>query len=228
MSLFLTIHVMVAVCCLLLAGSVMIHGRQLAAADFSFRIHRWLMQWFLVALAAHSLSAGFIVRNEALEVYATQPLTLLYVAFAVLTMWGSAAMGRRHHQRLTTWILLLQIPAVLLVVNAMMLLSGHYRPIMAAADLLDYQANAPVVFYGRVIFMAMILVVWLLSLGMFVEEWLHDSAARRSRQMDADASLHRHEVRLLCGWAVLLLAGTVPFTSNSYPPPTTLKTPYLY
>lgn len=226
MSLFLTIHVMVAVCCLLLAGSVMIHGRQLAAADFSFRIHRWLMQWFLVALAAHSLSAGFIVRNEALEVYATQPLTLLYVAFAVLTMWGSAAMGRRHHQRLTTWILLLQIPTVLLVVNAMMLLSGHYRPIMAAADLLDYQANAPVVFYGRVIFMAMLLVVWLLSLGMFVEEWLHDSAARRSRQMDADASLHRHEVRLLCGWAVLLLAGTVPFTSNSSPP-TTLKTPYL-
>jgi hypothetical protein len=52
-----------------LAGIMMIHGSKLAAEDFPFRIHRRLMVWFLVSLAAHSLSAGFIVRGENLEVY---------------------------------------------------------------------------------------------------------------------------------------------------------------
>ena len=217
-TIFLTAQIAVMAFSLLLALVILVHGHRYAVADGGFRLHRSLMVGFLAVLAAHSLSGCFIVRGGALEVYATQPLVLLYAAFAVLTMWGSAAMGRRHHQRLTTWVLLLQIPAVLLVVNALMLSSGHYRPIMASADLLDYQADAPVVFYGRVIFMAMLFVFWLLMLGMFVEQWQHDRSARRARQMDADASFHRHEVRLLCGWVILLTVGIVPFVNNIYPP----------
>jgi len=203
---------------LLLALYMLVRGHRMAHADAEFRVRRSLMVAFLLTLAAHSLSGCFIVHGEALEVHATQPLTLLYAAFAVLTLWGSAAMGRRHHQRLTTWTLMFQIPAVLLVVNALMLLSGHYRPIMVSADLLDYQVNAPVVFFGRVIFMAMLLVCWLTSLGMFVEEWLHYRGTRGDKPMEAQAAFSRCEVRLLCCWAALLLTAVVPFTLNFTPP----------
>ena len=185
----------------------MIHGSKLAAEDFPFRIHRRLMVWFLVSLAAHSLSAGFIVRGENLEVYATQPLTLLYVSFAVLSMWGSLCFGRKHHGRLSAWVLLLQIPAVLLMVNVLMLASGNYRPLMNTADLLVYHKDAPVVFVGRVLFMSLLVVFWLMAIGM--------TASKAAPSL----ALHRQEAGVIGYWAIALMLAAVPFCLNFYPPP---------
>ena len=196
----------------------MIHGSKLAAEDFTFRIHRRLMVWFLVSLAAHSLSAGFIVRGENLEVYATQPLTLLYVSFAVLTMWGSLCFGRKHHGRLSAWVLMLQIPAVLLMVNVLMLASGNYRPLMNTADLLVYHKDAPVVFVGRVLFMSLLVVFWLMAIGMLVEAWLHSRQQSTASKAAPSLALHRQEAGVIGYWAIALMLAAVPFCLNFYLP----------
>ena len=218
MSFFFTIHVLVAACCFVLAGVMMVCGRKLAAADFPFRLHRRLMLWFLVALAVHSLSAGFIVRGGSLEVYATQPLTLLYVSFAVLTMWGSLCFGRKHYGRLSAWVLLLQIPAVLLMVNVLMLASGNYRPLMNTADLLVYHKDAPVVFVGRVLFMSLLVVFWLMAIGMLVEAWLHSRQQSATSKAAPSLSLQRMESQLIGYWAIALLLAAIPFCLTNYLP----------
>ena len=231
MTIFVTLQVLVAVCCFLLAGIILVHGHQLAMTAKAFRIHRRLMMWFLVALAANSLSSAFIVRGDALEVYATQPLTLLYVSFAVLTMWGSLCFDRRHHVQLSAWVLMLQIPAVLLVVNALMLGSGNYRQLMNTADLLVYHADAPIVFAGRLLFMALILVFWLMALGMLIEAWLHSRKSVKPKQslnnVAPSASSHLSPLSLgeavgmeyLLGyWAFVLILAIVPFCQNSAVP----------
>lgn len=225
MTLFLTLQVLVALSCLLMAAAMLVHGRRLATADVAFQRHRRMMMWFLLALAAHSASSIFIVRGQSLEVYATQPLTLLYVAFAVLTMWGSLCFGRKHHCRLSIWVLLLQIPASLIVVNALMLASGNYRPLMNGYDLLVYHSDAPVVFMGRVLFMALILVFWLMAAGMLVEAWLYGRHQTDAAKADPTLPLHRQEARLIAFWATALLIAVVPFCMKFYPP-TTLKTLY--
>ena len=218
MTLFLNLQVLVTLSCLLMAATMLVHGRRLATADVAFQRHRRMMMWFLLALAAHSASSIFIVRGQNLEVYATQPLTLLYVAFAVLTMWGSLCFGRKHHCRLSIWVLLLQIPASLIVVNALMLASGNYRPLMNGYDLLVYHSDAPVVFMGRVLFMALILVFWLMAAGMLVEAWLHGRHQTDAAKAAPTLPLHRQEARLIAFWATALLIAVVPFCMKFYPP----------
>ena len=198
---------------------MMMQGHKLAMADDDFRLRRLLTIGFLIVLAAHSLSSAFILRDKALEVYATQPLTLLYVAFALLIMWGSVCFGRRHHERLSEWMLLLQFPAVLLVVNALMLVSDYYRPLMNSQDLLNYHADAPVVFVGRVLFMSMIAVSWIVSAGILAEAWMHRRRLSATTKAAPSKPLNRLESQLLGYWAAVLLLAVVPFCQTFYPPP---------
>ena len=217
-TIFYILQIAVILACLALVGVMLLRGWRLAVDDPTFRQHRRMMGWLLVAVAVHSLSATFIVQGDQLELHATQPLLLLYVAFAVLTMWGSLTFGRRHHERLSTWVLLLQIPAVMLVTNVLMLISGHYRPIMDTSDWFHYQSDAPVVFAGRIVFLAITIIFWLLALGLFIEAWLHDNRQEGKAPSAVPASLHRKESRLLLFWAVVLVGAIVPFCQKTCPP----------
>ena len=104
---------------------------------------------------------------------------------------------------------MLIIPFAFLLVNSLMIASGLYQPIFQWSELLDYRSSTPIVFYGRMFFVAFLLVVWLLAACMLVEAYFHDSHLRAARPMSEDAECHTGEVRFVFGWAAIIIANLV-------------------
>lgn len=206
-TLFYTTNAAVLIGCLLTAWGIFFHGRQ-----FNGDLH--LLRRFVAAvftvLAIHRISLFTIVRPEGVEVYASQPIVLLCIAFIVLAMGGCAVMGRRHHLNFALWVLMLLIPFVFILVNSIMMASGLYRPLFHWSEILDFRVSTPMIYYGRVLFVAFLLVFWLLAVCMLVDAYFYDRNRRIGRPLSEDAERHDGEVRFVFGWAVLIIICFVP------------------
>jgi len=205
-TLFHITNTAVIIGCLLVAWGIFIHGRQFGS---NLRLRRRIVATAFTFLALHHSSLLTIIRPEGVEVYATQPICLLYVAFLILVMGGTAIMNRRYHQNFALWVLMLIIPFTFLLVNSLMIALGLYQPLFHWDELLDFRSNTPMFFYGRMLFVSFLLVFWLLAACMLIEAYLHDRRLRAKRPMSEDAEYHTGEVRFVLGWAAIIVTEIV-------------------
>lgn len=205
-TLFHITNTAVIIGCLLVAWGIFIHGRQFGSG---LRLRRRFVATAFTFLALHHSSLLTIIRPEGVEVYATQPICLLYVAFLILVMGGTAIMNRRYHQNFALWVLMLIIPFTFLLVNSLMIALGLYQPLFLWDELLDFRSNTPMFFYGRMLFVSFLLVFWLLAACMLIEAYLHDQRLRAKRPMSEDAEYHTGEVRFVFGWAAIIVTEIV-------------------
>ena len=205
-TLFHITNAAVIIGCLLVAWGIFIHGRQFGS---NLRLRRRFVATAFTFLALHHSSLLTIIRPEGVEVYATQPICLLYVAFLILVMGGTAIMNRRYHQNFALWVLMLIIPFTFLLVNSLMIALGLYQPLFHWDELLDFRSNTPMFFYGRMLFVSFLLVFWLLAACMLIEAYLHDRRLRAKRPMSEDAEYHTGEVRFVLGWAAIIVTEIV-------------------
>ena len=205
-TLFHITNTAVIIGCLLVAWGIFIHGRQFGS---NLRLRRRIVATAFTFLALHHSSLLTIIRPEGVEVYATQPICLLYVAFLILVMGGTAIMNRRYHQNFALWVLMLIIPFTFLLVNSLMIALGLYQPLFHWDELLDFRSNTPMFFYGRMLFVSFLLVFWLLAACMLIEAYLHDRRLMAKRPMSEDAEYHTGEVRFVLGWAAIIVTEIV-------------------
>lgn len=179
------------------------------------KLLRRFMAAVFTVFALQRLSLFTILRPQGVEIYASQPIVLLSISFIFLVMGGTAVMGRQHYLNFSLWVLLLLIPALFLMSNILMIASGFYQPLYHWDSLLNYRITVPMAFYGRVLFVAFLMVFWLLSAGMLIESWLYDRHERRYSPLSDDAERHRGEVVAVVGWALLFTGGLLPLCTTS-------------
>ena len=201
-TLFYITNAAVLIGYLLTGWGIFFHGRRF---NDDLRSKRRYVAAVFTILALQRLSLMTIARPEGVEVYATQPIGVLSVAFIVLMMGGTSIMNRQYHRNFALWVLMLIIPLLFLMTNSLMLLSGFYRPLFHWDELLNFQRITPVVFYGRVLFVAFLLLFWTLAAGMLAEAYTHDYHLRAERPLTEDAECHIGEVRFVFGWAALIM-----------------------
>ena len=201
-TLFYITNAAVLLGCLLTGWGIFLHGRQFGS---DLRLKRCYVAAMFTVLALQRAALLSVVRPEGIEVYATQPIIALSVAFFILMMGGTAVMGRRYHQNFALWVLMLFIPVTFLLSNILMTLSGLYQPLFHWDELLNFRDSTPVLFYGRLLFVSFLLVFWLLAVGMLAEACVHDRRLRAGRPMSDDAECHSGEVCFIFAWAVLIL-----------------------
>ena len=212
-TLFNISNAVVLVLSLLTAWGVYFVPRRYFHDDLK-QLRRFMAAVFTV-FALQRLSLLTILRPGGVEIYASQPIILLSIAFIILVMGGTAVMGRHHYLNFTLWVLLLLIPALFLMSNILMIASGNYQPLYNWDSLLNYRLTTPVVFYGRVLFVACLMVYWMLAAGMLFEAWLNDRRERRYSPLSDDAERHQGEVVAVVGWALLFTGGLVPLCTSS-------------
>lgn len=210
--LFYTTNIVTIIGCLIVGWGIFIHGRNY---DKDLHVVRLFVAIVLTLLAVQRVSVFTIVWPKGVEVYASQPVILLCITFIVLGLGGTAVMGRRHHRNFALWVLLLLLPVVFLMVNAMMLLLGMYNPLFDRQEILEFRANTPSIYYGRMFFVAFLLFFWMLTVFMLIEAYIYDRHQRASRPLSEDAERHASEVRYVTGWSILLLTGLIPSCISS-------------
>ena len=176
----------------------------------------WMGAAFLLSLALHCVSMTSVCHGGRLEIYPTQTLTLLYMAYVVFTMFSAFTMGRNHYKRLSLWVQLLQLPVVLLFVNLLMTASGNYRPLFSIGELAEFRVAAPLVFYGRVIFITLLFVMWVFCVALNIEAALHSSSVTALGKDDAERKLIKWERILMTSWNVLLLLKLLTLAISHY------------
>lgn len=192
-------------------------GKQLVCDDV-LHPRLWMLIAFLAAFAVHSLSSLSVVHAEGIEIYATQPLSTLYIVYVVLTMFFTFSCGRKHYKRLALWLQMLQLPVMLLFINMLMLSSGNYRPLFHLSELATFRTSAPLVFYGRMMLMTLLVVMWLFAIALCIEAWLYSKRVKDGGGDLSDSSLQRFERMLLAAWNVLLLTKILTLASPVTPP----------
>jgi AraC-like DNA-binding protein len=161
-------------------------------------------------LALQRLSMFTILRSERVEIYASQPLVLLCFSFIFLAMGGTALLGRKQYKNFSLWVLLLLIPSVYLLVNSLMMLSTNYHPLFTWGELLTYRSTQPVIFYGRILFVSLLLLFWLLAASMLIDAYVYDCRKRATTPINDDTECHRIEIRFVLNWAVIIIGCIVP------------------
>ena len=194
-------------------------GKVRLADDAVMKPRVWMGAAFLLVLALHYVSMTSVCHGGRLEIYPTQTLTLLYMAYVVLTMLTTFTLGRMHYKRLSLWVQLLQLPVLLLFVNILMTASGNYRPLFSVGELADFRTSAPLVFYGRVIFVTLLFIMWVFAAMLSVEAALHGGSVTAGGKDVTDKKLIRQERLLMAAWNVLLLLKILTLTISAYPPP---------
>ncbi len=207
-AIFYTTNTAAIIGCLLLACSIFFHGRQFGE---DLLLVRRYVAVILTGLALQRASTFTIIWPEGIEVFASQPIILICIAFIVLSMGGTALMGRHYQRNFALWVLLLLLPVVFLMVNAFMMSTGLYNPLNDRNELLLFRSSTPSIFYGRVFFVSFLLFFWLLTICMLIEAYIHDRETRSKYLLSEDADYHNTEIHYIIGWALLLIVGVVPY-----------------
>ncbi len=215
-TLFYTTNAAVLIGCLLIGWGIFFHGRQFGS---DLRLKRRFVAAVFTFLALQRVCQFTMVYPEGIEVYASQPIDLLYVSFILLVMGGTAIMNRHYHQNFALWVLMLFIPFAFLLVNTLMTVSGLYQPLFHWDELLHFRNNTPIIFYGRLLFVSFLLAFWLLAVSMLAEAYLYDRRLRAERPISEDAEWHSGEVRFVMGWAAAMVANLIVLCIPDFIPP---------
>lgn len=162
------------------------------------------------------ITCMFIVDGGRMELIPTTSILLCFFAFCCFVLMSSGIMGWRYHRRLYVWVFLNQIPVAMLATNIFLLATGNYKKFFSYDDIFLQVDTAPVYIYGRVFWLALIMVCWVILVGMLVRNSL--VYYRHQKELTADdgfANMRIGELRIIIAWGVLfqLTLGAFFFTS---------------
>ena len=169
----------------------------------------------LLLLGAYKLSTCFIVSGQGIEVLPTQALGLCAACFQVFTMGVCAFMRRGHYRNVANWVLSLSPSLLLLFVNQLMTRYGYYRALYSFDEFSQFRVELPVVFFGRVIFLAVLGVSVILALCFLIDAMTYDKWRLDNRPSDVNIRVHQAEKRMILIWTVLILFGFLPLCTGS-------------
>lgn len=103
------------------------------------------------------------------------------------------------------------VPLVSLLAHLLMKNSGNYQPLLSWHDLDEFRIAKPLIYYGRGIFVAILLAFWLLAIGMFVEAyvqqqdmnfmaWVSDQRLRYCAEQITATNRKINEIAASCGY----------------------------
>ena len=188
---------------LAVAWGFFMHGRKFG--DETVLLRRFAAAAFTM-WALQRASMFSVARAEGVEIFASLPLILISVVAIITTVYGTAAMGRTHHQNLALWGVMLLMPCAFLFAHALMFTSGNYRPIVSWQQMDDFRTTAPMVYYGRMICVAILLLFWLLAAGMFIEAYINYRKVRSTSVVAEDAEQRDGKVKIAILWAAVTVA----------------------
>lgn len=169
----------------------------------------------LFLLGAYKLSTCFIVSDQGVEILPTQALCLCAACFQVFSMAACAFLRRGHYRLFANWMMLLSPSVMLLFINWLMMRFGYYRQIFSYDMLGEFRDSAPLVFFGRIIFLALLAISVILALCFLADAMLYDRWRLNNRPSAGDAATHRSEVQITFVWTILLLLGFMPLCAGS-------------
>ena len=169
----------------------------------------------MLLLGAYKLSTCFIVSGQGIEVLPTQALGLCAACFQVFSMGACAFLRRGHYRNVANWVLLLSPSLLLLFVNQLMTHYGYYRALYSFAELSQFREELPIVFFGRVIFLAVLGVSVILALCFLIDAMTFDKWHLGNRPSDINIRVHQAEIRMILIWTVLILFGFLPLCTGS-------------
>lgn len=150
------------------------------------------------------LSCFFITDNGRVELIPTTSILMCYFSFCAFVLMASGIMGAHSHRRMYVWVFLNQFPLALLVTNIFLLITGHYKKFFSYEDILGHIHEVPVYIYGRILWLALIMVCWMVLVGMFVYYCL--SYQRQERELMTDDGFKQFRVRelqIIVAWVVM-------------------------
>lgn len=188
---------------LVVAWGIFVYGRQFG--DETLMTRRYAALIFTVG-AAQMASMYPIIKPQGVEICASLPLVIMTILMTTTAMCASAVMGRTHHKNFALWVLMMFVPFVSLLAHLMMKGSGNYRPIFSLDDIAAFRATQPMVYYGRAVFVAILMTFWILSVGMVAEAYIHYSKARAMAFKTEDAEQRDGKAKLAITWTSIDVA----------------------
>jgi AraC-like DNA-binding protein len=178
--------------------------------DENFQLRRRSFISFYVLLAVHVCSSYDIITHKGAEVLATFPICTLCVAFTTFMMLSSAYFGRKHHHSFSLWFVLMQYPAIMLVIHIITRLSGRYIRIHSMDDIFyDRQGAMHIIFVGRLAFLAVVVVCFIFMIVLLIDAYGYYKKQQRIGNVTESTRLRfmrRDEILNIIIYAVLLIA----------------------
>lgn len=191
------------------------YGRARQMNDENFQLRRRSFISFYILLAIHIGSSYDIITDQGAEVLATFPICTLCVAFTTFMMMASAYFGRKHHHSFSLWFVLMQYPAIMLVIHIITRLSGRYVRIHSMNDIFyDRQGATHVIFVGRLAFLAVVVVCFLFMIVLLVDAYEYYQRQQRVLKVLESVKrkvMRRDEILNIIIYAVLLIVMMITY-----------------
>ena len=188
---------------------IFMYGRARMMDDESFQLRRHSFIAFYLLLGIHIFSSFDIITNSNTEVLATFPICTLCIAFTTFMMLSSAYFGRKHHHSFSLWLILMQYPAIMLVIHVITRLSGKYVRIHSMNEILcNRYGEMHVIFLGRLVFLAIVVICFLFMIFMLIDAY--EYYLRQQRELNIQETvqrkfMRRDEILDIAIYAVLLI-----------------------
>jgi AraC-like DNA-binding protein len=163
------------------------------------------------------ITCFFITDNGRVELIPTTCILMCYFSFCVFVFMTTGIMGARYYRRFYVWVFLNQVPIALLVTNIFLLATGHYKKFFSYSDILLYIDKVPVYIYGRIFWLVLIVVCWLVLIGMLVHHCL--GYHHQEKELKADDGLKKwrvKELHIIIAWGVMFQFKMVSFFFTSF------------
>ncbi len=197
---------------------IFMYGRARLMNDDSFQLRRRSFIAFYFLLAVHVGSSYDIITPQGAEVLATFPICTLCAVFTTFMMFSSAYFGRNHHHSFSLWFVLMQYPAIMLVIHFVTRLSGRYVRIHSMSDILfSRHGEMHVIFVGRLAFMAVVIVCFLFMICMLIDAYAYyrrqnyeENARRKYMRRDEIMDIAIYAALLICMMISFLIPQILP------------------
>lgn len=174
-----------ALMAVLAAAIWFMYGRARHLRDESFQLRRKSFAAFFITLLLYVASTFTVYSHGRVEVLSTLAISLHYTAMVTFTIVSCALFGRHNYRNVRLWAFFMQYPVILLVLHIIMRATGHYVKLYSARNLLLYKGNAPSLFWGRAIWLAILIFCLLFLLGMLVDAYIYYRKHPRSARLPA-------------------------------------------
>ena len=214
LSLFYVSNIIIASISFLLA--ILVFSTNLRyREDNPYRASSYIYTFSLSLLGAFKASTSTIITDRVVELFATQPLTLLSACICIYAMGASAFLTRSHYRFLANWVLLLFPSVAFFFINQLMMHYDYYRPIYSYGELAEFRSATPVFFFGRLTWVIMTALSVIFALVIVANALMFDRWRLTNRPTPDNTFSHHVAVRITFVWMVLLMFGFLPLYLGS-------------
>ena len=152
---------------------IFIYGKATRLKIPHFQLRRRFFISMYIMLAIYVLSTFNICSEKGIELFATEPISLLYITFILFTLFSAAYFGRDYHKKIIVWLFLLQYPLVLLLVHAFLVVSGYGIKFNTIYGTLQDHKFTIAFFISRIESMVIMISGYILMTGIVINSYLH-------------------------------------------------------